>query len=358
MSKKRSKKNSIGRIILIVVLSILLIVCAAVVYVVLNLGKLNENAADRYFEIQPGQSATQVIANLEAKGFIRDEFSAMLYFRAVNPELKSGAFYINSAMSTNDILDYLSDASNIESNEVSITFIEGDWLKDMATKISSKTNVTSDELLAYWNNEEEIRKLMEKYPFITEDAFHSDVRYILEGYLHPNTYNFFVETTPKQVTEKMLDGTLALYKEFESQILASEFSVHEIFTLASIVQAEAGKPGDMGLVAGVLLNRINQDMLLQVSVSICYAVDMTDADDWTVCETNPDVNSPYNTYIYPGLTPGPIKSFGRDALNAVLNPIESDYLYFVADVNGTGDVYYSSTYEQHLDYVEKFGLNF
>lgn len=328
------------------------------IFVVLSLDPVNNNDGTIYFKVENGDTLTDIVDKLDDNNLISNVFISNMYAKLVDLEVKTGLYQVDSKMSTTELLNYLSDDANAITDEVSVTLIEGDWLKDIALKISNKTNVNFEELIDYWNNEEEIRLLMDDYPFLTEDIFNDDLRFILEGYLHPNTYNFFVDTTPNEITRKLLDGTLDLYDKYKGAISNSGYSIHEIFTLSSIIQAEAAKVTDMELISGVLYNRLNRDMLLQVSVSICYAVDMGYDEDWTVCELNSDVESPFNTYIHSGLTPGPIKSFGESALNAALNPIDSEYLYFVADVYGTGEVFYSETLEQHNNYVEEFGLNF
>ena len=95
-------------------------------------------------------------------------------------------------------------------------------------------------------------------------------------------------------------------------------------------------------------------MKLQSSVTVCYAIDKEKDDDWMACEVNPDFDSPYNTYRVEGLPPGPILNPGRDAIQAVLQPQASDYLYFMADVKGDGTVYYAKTYAEHQANVRKY----
>jgi UPF0755 protein len=196
---------------------------------------------------------------------------------------------------------------------------------------------------------------MEKYPFLTEEIFRDNIRYRLEGYLAPNTYQFFHETDAKTVTEKILDQQLVVYNTYKDQIEASGHSIHEIYTLASIVQYESGKPDDMKMIAGVFLNRLKDGWPLQSSVTVCYAMDEDNGENWLACEAsaNAEFDSPYNTYKYPGLPPGPIVNPGAEAIEAVLNPTESDYYYFMADVS-TGQVYYAKTLDEHNANVAKY----
>ena len=95
-------------------------------------------------------------------------------------------------------------------------------------------------------------------------------------------------------------------------------------------------------------------MPLQSSVTVCYALDITQDDNWQACEMNPTFDSPYNTYMYGGLPPGPIENPGSEAINAVLNPAKHDYYFFMADVYGDGTVYYAKTLEEHEANVDKY----
>ncbi len=306
------------------------------------------------FIIKEGSSSKEVFKQLEEEGFIKDAEITRYYSRFFhNSDFKQGKYEI-PALELDDLIDYLSNSANIVQETTTITFIEGDWLKDMANRIATNTNLDAEGLLNYWNDENVIRSYMNDYPFLTEDIFNEDARYHLEGYLFPNTYEFFVDTNYDAVTRKMLNETLRIYNKYLESFNNSELSIHEIFTLASIVQYEAGKKEDMEKVAGVFFNRLNDGMKLQSSVTVCYALDLEDKSDWKQCEYNPDYDSPYNTYMYNGLPPGPILNPGEDALNAVLNPDENDYYYFVADVCGDGEVYYASTYAEHQENVRKY----
>ena len=208
--------------------------------------------------------------------------------------------------------------------------------------------------MEYWNDEDIIRGYMDEYPFLTEDIFNDDARYYLEGYLFPNTYNFYRETTPDQITRTFLNETLNIYNKYREDFDNSKLSIHEIFTLASIVQYEGTTLENMQSIASVFYNRLDNGMMLQSSVTICYAINIDKDDDWRECEYNVSFDSPYNTYKYTGLTPGPILNPGINALVAVLEPADTDYLYFMADVCGDGQVYFAKTFSEHQANVNRY----
>ncbi len=347
--KRRRRRLRVGRLLLLLLIPTLLVVGVLVFFRYQRaLKPMQKESEVVTFSIADGSSVKAVVSQLEAEGLIRDADFVYLYLRQHDEltDLKSGTYELDKSWDVDTIFKHLSDSANAQVDAVSVTIIEGDWAKHAAAKIAEQTNVTAEELLALWNDEAYIRSLMERYPFLTEDVFNPNIRYKLEGFLAPNTYQFYRETDARTVTEKILDQQLSIYQKYQDAITSSPYSVHELYTLASIVQYEAGKTEDMKLIAGVFYNRLAINMPLQSSVTVCYAMDEDKGENWLACETNADYDSPYNTYMYPGLPPGPIINPGEDAIEAVLYPTESDYYYFMADVD-TGVVYYGRTLEEH-----------
>ena len=160
------------------------------------------------------------------------------------------------------------------------------------------------------------------------------------------------------ITRILLDRFDVMYKENKKAFEKSGYSVQQVMSLASVVQFEASSKKDMETIAGVSYNRLEQGMKLQSSVTVCYALydDFNDPQD---CETNAEVESPYNTYLNEGLPIGPILNPGEEAIKAVLSPKHTDYLFFAADIYNKvdGKVHYSKTYEEHLQICEELGLN-
>lgn len=315
------------------------------------------------FTVENGSSAKKIIQKLHEEGFVKNEMTAYYYAKMQNfTDLKAGDYELDKSWDLEHILSVLSDSQKAVVNAVTITIIEGDWAKDIASKIAQETNVSAEDLLTLWNDETYLKSLESRYPFLTDDIFNPDIRVSLEGYLAPNTYQFFRETTAQAVTEKMLDQSLKVFNQYRKQMEESQSSFHEIYTMASIVQYEASDEDNMRIIAAVFDNRLRQNMPLQSSVTVCYAINLEDKQDWKSCESakNAKVDSPYNTYKNSGLPVGPIMNPGAAAIEAVLNPSANDYLYFAADVYHVldGKVHYAKTYEEHLENVRKLKLNF
>ena len=351
------KKNKGGVLKLIVVILLLVAICVAATLYYFNLetSPVSDNSEQVRFTVAENSTVKDVLADLKANDIIRNDDMAYYYIRLGHPvDFKAGDFYVDKAWELEDIFNHISDSGNIIYDTVTITFIEGEWLKHYADKLAAETDVTAQELLDYWNDENEIRSLMNDYPFLTEEIFNDDARYYLEGYLFPNTYNFYRETSPEQITRTFLNQTLNVYNEYKTDFDKSELSIHELFTLASIVQYEGTTLDNMKTIASVFYNRLNDGMALQSSVTICYSINIGKDGDWRDCEYNIDYDSPYNTYMYPGLTPGPILNPGINALIATLEPDDTNYYYFIADVCGDGKVYFAENLYEHEANVDKY----
>ncbi len=189
------------------------------------------------------------------------------------------------------------------------------------------------------------RSLADKHPVLQEIPMGQS----LEGYLFPDTYEVWKDELPQSLIEKQL-------KTFESKVIdpldadrkASGMSWHEVVTLASIVEAEVQTPEDRKIVAGIFLNRINNGIRLQSDATLNYVIGAGRA---RATAEDLALNSPYNTYSNDGLPPGPIGNPGFSAIDAVVHPTKTEYLYFLTDKNGK--VLYAKTYEEHLRNKEK-----
>ncbi len=303
-------------------------------------------------EIATGTTLNAALEQLEAQGVIRSASSAKIYAKlnGLN-DIKAGTYIINPGMSVAEIISYL-EGNNALSDEVMITIPEGYWAKQIAELLGEKLSVSADELLAAWNDESYVRELIADYDILSEEIINKDAKVYLEGYLFPETYSFFTETTVDEVTRKLLDHAESVYDSFKDDFAKSSYSVHELMTLASIVQFESGNAEDMKLIASVFYNRLNIGMNLQSSVTVCYA--RYEYNDWKECEAYANVESPYNTYLNKGLPPSPILNPGKAAIEAVVEPAESDYYYFIGDVYGDGSTIFAKTYEEHLRNIEKY----
>lgn len=307
-----------------------------------------------YVVVNDGDTLNDVTATLESHDLIGMKWVIELYARYEKiTDFKAGIYKVDRGWDAKTLLTYLTDAANTQKNDIPLTIIPGEWAKDVAATIAELTDFSVDDVLNLWNDTTFLTELDTEYSVITSEVIaNADARVKLEGYLLPETVFINPAWNLEQITRRILDQTEIVYTQNKALFDASDLSVHEVFTLASIVQFEASKEVDMKKVAQVFYNRLAKPMRLQSSVTVCYA--LYTYSSWKDCETNSDLNHPYNTYRIDGLPPGPIDNPSETAVLATLQPTPNNYYFFIADVYGDGTVYYAKTYEEHLKNVEKY----
>ena len=185
----------------------------------------------------------------------------------------------------------------------------------------------------------------------------SDIRWWfirLEGYLYPETYAFYKDTTLEAAISKMLDETDKRLSSVKDKIESSNYSVHEILTMAAIVEKEAVNSEDRAKVAQVIYTRLDRNMNLGMDVTTYYGVRKDMKETLTVIDLNDE--NPYNTRVatFIGLPAGPICNPSMSSIEAVLEPANTDYVYFFADIL-TGNVYFTADYNEFLEFQELYG---
>ena len=321
------------------------------------------------FIVEEGEYGKSTIEKLNEKGIVKNPDIVYYYNRFITGYSFPAGYYEiphkveNSDGSTrpvtlDEILGFISNPNNAHQDTVTISFKEGGLIKEFAKQIGENTTVKEDEIFNYWNDEQVLRNYMKEYPFLTEDIFNEDVRYPLEGYLFPDTYEFFEFTNPDEVTRKFLDQTLSIYNQYKDGFTNSKFSIHEVFTLASIVQGETGTFSDAELVAGVFVDRYNAPEVLASSVTSCYAFELSTEECYKVGEGLDYTQQyhPYNTYTIMGFPPGPVCAPSKNSIYAALYPDTSEgYFYFCADLCNGGTVF-ARTMEEHNYNIEHYYL--
>ena len=356
----RKKENSLVRkivfsIIFIVLLLVLIIGVVGYNYVNTALKPLDPEETELYeVEIPLGTSTSGIAGILEEKGIVKDGTVFSYYMKTKSvPEFQAGFYQVSPSMDLDKIIAVLEEGgtSTPVSEDYKILVREGATVKEIAKEFASKTDFTEKEFLDAVNNEGFIDTLIEKYPdTITEAVKNEDILYKLEGYIYPATYDYMSQYEPEDMIEVMVQKTDEVLKPYREKIKASGYTVHEILTLASLVEKEGITFEDRKMIADVFFNRLEEDMALQSDISLLYALDKH-TEYVTIADT--EVDSPYNLYINKGFGPGPFDNPSEQAIQATLNPIEGNYLYFLADLE-TGEVYFAETYEQHLEYQDLY----
>ncbi|RMG89045.1 MAG: endolytic transglycosylase MltG [Chloroflexi bacterium] len=312
-------------------------------------------AAPASFTISPGETADQVASRLAEIGALNDTELFLNYLRyyGMDDELEAGNFLLTPELTIPELAAHLTDAVP---DEVTVRFLEG-WRAEEIVAYLRQTQparIDADEFLAMVQRERPFP--LENYDFLASLPPHAT----LEGFLFPDTYRLPIDADAAFLLDLMLKNfgnrvTPAMRQAYGTHGL----TLREAVTLASIVEREAVLPEERPIMAGVFLNRLLLGMKLEADPTVQYALGYQPTTDswWKSPLTLDDLqlDSPYNTYLYPGLPPGPIANPGLASLQAVAYPAETEFLFFVVDCMAAqpGTHVFSTTYEEHLANVQR-----
>ncbi len=291
------------------------------------------------FTITPGQSLGQVAANLEKEGLVTNQSLFKLYvrYKKASTRLMAGEYQLSASKTPAQILDHLLKG---RVRLYRMTIPEGLNMDEIADLAQDKNYCDTNTFLSLCQDSNFIKKLGVNS--------HS-----LEGYLYPDTYFFPKHTTCRQIIKKMVDTFHSVYtREWEKRTKELGFSVHEIVTLAAIIEKETGDASERPLISSVFHNRLKKNMRLESDPTVIYG----DKEfDGRIRRRHLKRITPYNTYQLRGLPLGPIANPGALALKAALYPDKSKYLFFVSKNDTTH--YFSKTLAEHNKAVRKYQLN-
>jgi UPF0755 protein len=297
------------------------------------------DAPEVFVEIPQGAGSVAIAKRLADAGVVHDvnSFRLALWITGEGRRLQAGEYQFTQPMSARQV------AGKIARGEVfvrPITFPEGLTLKQMAAIYEQKGFGPAKDFSDAAHNAALVRAL---------DPEAKD----LEGYLFPDTYKLPRKATAAQLVGRMVQNFMkALTPELIDAAEARQLTVRQLVTLASIVEKETGNKEERPLVAAVYSNRLRVGMGLQCDPTVIYALDRAGRYNGNLTRDNLQFDSPYNTYRYAGLPPGPIASPGRASLEAAAHPADVPYLYFVSRNDGTHA--FAATLDEHNRNVEKY----
>ena len=334
------------------------------VYLEANAGRLVQPVASQPrpvdFTIEPGTPARQIADDLKQAGLIDDAllFEAYVRVNGLASKLEAGDFVLSPDMTVPAIAEALQNAL---APGIGVTVRPG-WRLEQTADMLDKAGALSGEEYRRAAEQADLSGIPDddrrRYTFL---QFHPAGQ-SLEGYLFPDTYQLPGEgATAADLLQAQLDAfeanVMPLY--WDAVAKGTAMDLHDVLTVASIVEREAVLDEERPMIAAVYLNRLRLGMRLEADPTVQYAMGFQpDSGQWwktpVYLEEYSQVISPYNTYLNAGLPPGPISSPGKRSIAAVLSPAEHDYLYFVAEPGGTGRHVFSRTFEEHLQAVERF----
>ncbi len=360
---RRGRQSNKKKIVFLVVLGVVLALIAAAAITVFavysNLQKdVNGDPSKTdlvTIEIVSGDSTKRIASKLEEKGIIDFPFWFVLMARqqSIDNKLQIGTYEFSVGDSYQEILNILKKAPNFRPS-VRISFAEGTEVTDIIDKFLS----VGAENNTAWTREGFNAALKADYdcPYIPKvDSLPKDVPTYarLEGFLYPDTYDFFLDMTEEELFAKMIDqfNRKAESVGLVAKAQAAEMTVYEALVLGSIIQRESGNVADFPLISSVFNNRLDIDMKLQSDAAVNYMIPK--AERRPGCTTEQlNTDTPYNIYMHKGLTPTPICCARIEAAVAACEPQESDYYYFIGTPDGV--TIFAKTYAEHLANVNKY----
>jgi len=354
-SLKNKKSKKLGWIITIIVL-IVVLVGGFKMYVSSSMKAVNANndkAVEVY--IKSGSSNDQIIQTLQKKHLIKSSLVFKYYAKSkVSTGFKAGYYSLNKSMDVKTIAQKLEKGGSATpvTGEDKLVVQEGATVEQIAAAVQKATKYSSKDFLALIQDQDFLDELAKEYPDLLSSAMSAtDVRYKLEGYLFPATYDTKNVTSLKSLVTQMVATSNTQLQPYFTTIKSQGYTVQQVLTLASLVEREGVTNSDRRKIAGVFLNRIKKDMPLQSDISVMYALN-THKKNLTYKDL--EVDSPYNLYVEKGYGPGPFNSPSLQSIKALLDPASRNkkYLYFIANMK-TGKVYYATTYAQHQKLTEK-----
>ncbi len=327
----------------------------------LQLSRVSRDKTVQEVVIERG-SIEKVAKTLYDKKLIKNVFAFKLYCRLTGKvNLQAATYSLSPNMGSKKIVNILNKGKGANSHQISITFKEGKDIPNYISIIVDQTNIKEEDILTVLKDKSYLKELIDTYWFLSDDILNDDLYYSLEGYLYPDTYFFSSKNINiKDVFKTLLDETDKKISPYKDQITHHHLSVHEIFTLASIVELEGVDSNDRKGIAGVFFNRLSSKMTLGSDVTSYYAAHIHMGDRDLYASEVSDCNH-YNTRCssFIGLPVGPICNPTVSSIEAVLNPNSSDYYYFVADKNKK--VYFSKNINEHnrqINQLKRQGLWF
>lgn len=335
---------------------LLLVVLLAVILLILGISWVylaspvdKNDKKDIEVEITKGISVVKISNILKEEKLIRSKTLFKVYIKLYsNKTLKAGNYMLNRSMSLSEIVEVLEEGSKFDSNTLKLTFKEGQRITDYAKVIADSTNNNYEDVIAIFKDKNYMSELINKYWFLTNNILQDGIYYPLEGYLAPDTYYFKdSDVDTKEIIERMLDE---MNKELTEYRVSLGDNVHYYLTMASIVELEGKTLEDRQNIMGVFNNRISAGMHLGSDVTTYYAFQASMSTKLTSEQYN--TANPYNTRPTSKVGPpiGPICNPDLTSIQASINPINNNYLYFVADSNGK--VYYSRTIDEQNKVIQ------
>lgn len=293
-------------------------------------------------KVVSGDTLSSVAEDLFDRGIIKSRLWFRYMGKDIATKIKPGTYNLNPGQSINEVFELIQQGE--KEIPIIVTFPEGFILYQFAQKIEESGISTAEDFIS------ETEKIFDET--YSEGIESESLYFKLEGYLFPDTYHFSKKQSLNDVV-KTLTGTMDKLWTPEMEAKREDLGLtrHEVLTLASLIEREAYNDAERGTISGVIQNRLDAGMPLQIDATVIYGLGEGKEHMTRVLYSDLEKENPFNTYRNKGLPPGPIASPGENSIIAALNPETHDYLYYVMGENGH---VFAKTYNEHLKNVEKY----
>lgn len=330
---RRKKKR---KVLPIVIVLILLVVIAGAAFL---MGNSLETKKTAEVTIEEGSGSREIAAQLKKEGIIQSEtgFLIKLKLSGYAGKLKYGTYEIQKGTSYEELLKQLSVEGKLN-NTINVTIPEGYTAEMIGAKLEKAGLFKKEDFLKAVSTKEGYH-----FSWLNEIKETDGKKYILQGYLYPDTYNVYTNASPENIVEQMLKNFEDHYKQ-----ISTDQSMDEIITKASLIERETSVAKERPIIAGVIENRLKKNMRLQIDPTALYPLTDGMYNKTKVTYKDLKIDSPYNTYRYKGLPVGPICNPSLSCMEAAANPKKHKYLYYHTKSANSAEHDFYETYEEHL----------
>ncbi len=340
------------KLIFIIAIVLVVVITGGLFFYLSGLGPVDsKNDEAVTVNIPTGSGASYIVEILDENGLVKNKTCAKINAKIGGYDtLQANTYIFSKNMALTEMFKAINTGDFNYLSKEKLTVREGLTIPQIAEAIATEMPFSKDEIIKKWSDKAYLKELIGQYWFLTDDILNADIKYPLEGYLYPETY-FITEEEPsiESLTVMMLDMMDTQLTSIKNELESNKYSVHEILTLASIVERESSNVSEaMPEVAGVFFNRLDEGMALGSDVTVNYIFEK-DGVELTLSQLDSD--DKYNTRKFPGLPPGPICSVNLTAIDSVLNYKDTEYMFFYATPEG--EIIFSKTVDEHNKAVEE-----
>lgn len=343
---KRALKWLISIILIIVIAG-----AAGGLYVYNGMQPVKASEQPVKFTIEPGTGTNGIAEILEDQGLVKNSFLFLSYlkWKSEGSRFQAGVYELNPGATYEEIIAKLNSGDVVKAEMIRFTIPEGFTVTQMADKLAEQGIANKEVFLDLAKQATGLSNAL------LADLSNSDqLTFKLEGYLFPETYELKKGSTETDIVQRMFEETskrLDEIPDFREKLAQRGMSLNELMTVASLVEREVVADNERALVAGVIYNRLAEGMKLEIDATVQYLLGKP--KERLMNSDLRSVDSPYNTYLYEGLPPGPIAAPSLKSIEAALEPESSEYLFYVTKKDGSGEHLFAKTYNEHLKNIKK-----